>query len=260
MMLEQLKKMVPLPDLLSFQTYLFVGPHPDDIEISSGGLVSKLVSLGKTVDFLVITDGGAGSMNPDQDINKLVSTRLEEAKKSAEFLGVKELYNLGYPDGGLYHEHEVSIQIAKVILDINPDVLICPDPHQSAEIHPDHIKAGLATNQAVLLSNFPLMAKRNLIEYAKEQLKHFRPRVLAYYFTDRPNSFISLEDENIQQRYLSISKHVSQFPTKDSLDMIAQYLGVRSMIFQEEHGVANAEGYFVMDSIHQHCFPEILKY
>ena len=45
---------VPLPDLLSLKRVLFVGPHPDDIEISSGGLVKKLINLGKEVYFLIV--------------------------------------------------------------------------------------------------------------------------------------------------------------------------------------------------------------
>ena len=29
----------------SFNTYLFIGPHPDDIEIGAGATVSKLIKL-----------------------------------------------------------------------------------------------------------------------------------------------------------------------------------------------------------------------
>ena len=47
----------PFPQLLDYETYLFVGPHPDDIEIGAGATVSKLVSIGKKVVFLICTDG-----------------------------------------------------------------------------------------------------------------------------------------------------------------------------------------------------------
>lgn len=258
--IEQLKSLAPIPNLESFESYLFVGPHPDDIEISSGATISKLVSLGKKIYFLVITDGGAGSLDHQMDINRLVSIRLEEMKSSADFLGAKELFDLGFPDGGLYHEHEVAKRIASVILDINPDIVFCPDPYQPSEIHPDHIKAGLATNSALLMSAYPLMAKRNLIDFEKEALPHFRSRTLAYYFTHRSNTFVSTSEQDISNRTKSIAKHVSQFSTPSSLEMVLQYLSVRSLIFEEKYQVKNAEGFFALDPVHQHCFPEINEY
>lgn len=258
--LDQLKSLAPIPHLENFETYLFIGPHPDDIEISSGATISRLVSLGKKIYFLVITDGGAGSMDHQMDINKLVSIRLEEMKSSAEVLGAKELFDLGFPDGGLYHEHEVAKRIASVILDINPDIVFCPDPYQPSEIHPDHIKAGLATNTAILMSAYPFMAKRNLIDFEKEALPHFHARTLAYYFTHRSNAYVSVSEADIVKRTQSIAKHVSQFSAPGSLEMVLQYLGVRSMIFEEKYQVKNAEGFFVLGPVHQHCFPEINEY
>ena len=40
---------VPLPKLLDFQRYLFIGPHPDDIEIGAGATAARLRSMGKEV-------------------------------------------------------------------------------------------------------------------------------------------------------------------------------------------------------------------
>ena len=42
----------PLPKLESFDRYLFIGPHPDDIEIGAGATAAKLVQSGKAVAFL----------------------------------------------------------------------------------------------------------------------------------------------------------------------------------------------------------------
>ncbi len=257
MSIDLLKQIVPIPNILSYDTFLFIGAHPDDIEIGAGGSVSHLISLGKKVYFLVITDGGVGSMDHLIDINKLVTIRLEEMKSSAEILGVKELFDIGLPDGGNYSVHEASIKIAKVILDTNPDVVICPDPQMPSEIHPDHIKAGLATNNATLLANYPLMAKRNLISFSNEVVTHFRNRVLAYYYTHRPNYFVSLDEKDILQRTKSIQLHQSQFQTNESLQLVLSYLSIRSSIFENMNQIKNAEGFFVMGPTHQHCFPEI---
>ena len=56
----------PLPDLEGFERYLFVGPHPDDIEIGAGATVSRLASLGKKITFLICTDGRYGDENTSE--------------------------------------------------------------------------------------------------------------------------------------------------------------------------------------------------
>ena len=37
----------PIPDLLSFERYLFIGPHPDDTEIGAGATAARLAAMGK---------------------------------------------------------------------------------------------------------------------------------------------------------------------------------------------------------------------
>ena len=54
----------------SFNTYLFVGPHPDDIEIGAGATVSKLIKLKKKVVFLICTDGRFGRENLKEDLSE----------------------------------------------------------------------------------------------------------------------------------------------------------------------------------------------
>ena len=55
-----LKFAVPVPKVESFERYLFIGPHPDDIEIGAGATAAKLAAMGKEVCFLVCLDGRFG--------------------------------------------------------------------------------------------------------------------------------------------------------------------------------------------------------
>ena len=41
----------PLPELLGFQRYLFIGPHPDDIEIGAGATAARLRAQGAKLFF-----------------------------------------------------------------------------------------------------------------------------------------------------------------------------------------------------------------
>ena len=91
-----LKAAAPLPKLEGFSRYLFIGPHPDDIEIGAGATVSKLVSLGKGVSFLICLDGRYGLTNaPEGTTPKdLIEIRKKEALESAAMLGVDDVHFL----------------------------------------------------------------------------------------------------------------------------------------------------------------------
>ena len=52
-----LKFAVPAVKLEAYRRYLFIGPHPDDIEIGAGATAAKLAAEGKDVDVLVGSDG-----------------------------------------------------------------------------------------------------------------------------------------------------------------------------------------------------------
>ena len=51
----------PPPEIEKCERFLFIGPHPDDIEIGAGATAAKLAAMGKAVCFLVCTDGRYGS-------------------------------------------------------------------------------------------------------------------------------------------------------------------------------------------------------
>jgi LmbE family N-acetylglucosaminyl deacetylase len=61
---------------------LFVGAHPDDIEIGAGGTAAKHAKRGDEVHFLILSCGER-SGNP--------SIRKKEAERSAKILGVKSV-------------------------------------------------------------------------------------------------------------------------------------------------------------------------
>ena len=47
----------PLPKIEQFERFLFIGPHPDDIEIGAGATAAKLATQGNKVCFLICADG-----------------------------------------------------------------------------------------------------------------------------------------------------------------------------------------------------------
>lgn len=118
-----IKFATPLPNLDSFDRYLFVGPHPDDIEVGAGATAAKLCRMGKEVEFLIVTDGRYGSDTADYDKEELIEIRKQEALSSAKIIGAKKVTFLTYEDGGDYSEIDVKNDILKKIVEFKADVV-----------------------------------------------------------------------------------------------------------------------------------------
>ena len=85
-----LKFAAPLPKIEEQKRFLFIGPHPDDIEIGAGATAAKLVATGKSVCFVVCIDGRFGTGNAPEGVRgqQLIDLRKQEAVASAAKLGV----------------------------------------------------------------------------------------------------------------------------------------------------------------------------
>jgi bacillithiol biosynthesis deacetylase BshB1 len=111
---------------------LFFGAHPDDIELTSGGLAALLASHGHRVVLADLTRGEAGTRGTPE-------LRAREAAEAAQALGVAERLNLGLPDLGL--DRHDGAQLAAVVGCIRaqrPELVVAPDADDE---HPDHIEA-----------------------------------------------------------------------------------------------------------------------
>jgi len=258
MLIQIMKHFVPIPDITKYERFCFVGPHPDDIEVGAGSTVSLLARLGKKIMFVIVTDGGSGASDPNITREKLVLTRKEESKQSAKRLGIDNVVNLDYPDGGEYTAWEAAKKLAEVLIDFDPDVVICPDPRMPSETHPDHLKTGEAAGTAALISSFPLMAKQNGITF--DNTGKFRSRILAYYFTNRPNRIMKTTKADFRNQLDSLKMHKSQFADIDEFNSLSMYLNLRRKEMGFKRLRSSGEGFFVMAPVHQHCFTEINRY
>lgn len=246
------KHLAPLPKIDSGSTYLFLGPHPDDIEIGCGATAAKLTRLGKRVHFVVATDGGAGAKDPATDVSRLIATRAAEAKASAEVLGAT-VRILSFVDGGTYSQDELAQALASLILEIKPDFVFAPDPDESSEVHPDHLKLGRAVKEAVFLAANPLVLVRRGMS-AEEAV----PTNLAFYYTHRSNRSWALSTRDLQCQWNAIECHQSQFPKGTSeTAVLKRYLTLKKRLTGFKRLVRFADEFRVLGAIHQHCFPEI---
>ncbi len=244
-----LKKVMPIPRMDSFDSYMFVGPHPDDIEVGAGGAVATLVSQGKKVTFVIVTDGSVGSIDSTIPEQQLVQLRQAEAIQSAKVLGVEDVRFLGFADGGVYDMNEMTRAIAREIVDINPQVVVCTDHRVPSECHPDHINVGRATTDAYFATQWQRLNERMGIAGVADT------QALAYYYTDKPNSYVAV-GKTFATKLRAIQCHKTQFDDA-GLNSIKMYFTLRNMRYGLKSGKGKAEAFRILNNTQMHYMPEI---
>lgn len=243
----------PLPKLESFNRYLFIGPHPDDIEIGAGATAAKLAEMGKEICFLVCTDGrfGDGAVDESISTDKLIEIRRQEAIKSAEFLGVRCVRFLGFSDGALYDRDALMRKIMETIGDFGAEVVFAPDPCVSSECHADHLNVGEAARRAAYFAPY-----NNLAE--AYGAKSSKLAALAYYMSAKNNSYVKTSKALLKKQLASVFDcHLSQFlPDSSEAKSISLYIKLRSYEYGMRKLCLHAEGFRVLGTTQMHCLPE----
>jgi bacillithiol biosynthesis deacetylase BshB1 len=122
---------------------LFFGAHPDDVELSSGGLAALLAAHGHAVGIADLTRGEKGTRGD-------VAERAAEAAAAARELGVTWRASLGLPDLGLdRHLHAQQAAVVACLREHRPRLVVAPDPDDP---HPDHVEASRLVARACYLA------------------------------------------------------------------------------------------------------------
>ncbi|MBQ9923249.1 MAG: PIG-L family deacetylase [Clostridia bacterium] len=241
----------PVPQVESFQRYLFVGPHPDDIEIGAGATAAKLTAAGKQVTFLVCTDGRFGLEHAPKGTTTetLAKLRQAEAIASAQALGVTDVRFLDFSDGGAYDLEALVKAMAQIVGDVQPELIFAPDPDVTSECHIDHRNAGEAAKRLAFFAPFPEV----MAQYGAAPAP---VRALAFYMTAKPNRFVKTNGL-LHQQLDAILCHRTQFPQdSEAFKSLFLYLKLRSVDFGLRSLKGRAEGFRVLGQTHMHCLPE----
>lgn len=121
-----------------FRRVLAVFPHPDDEAVACGGTLRRLSACGATVTLLLLTKGERGNPGGRRD-DALKAIRQAEAQEAARLLGIAELIQGDFPDGGVQDQRDgVRAYLAGAIQLLQPDLVITYDL-AGLDGHPDHI-------------------------------------------------------------------------------------------------------------------------
>jgi bacillithiol biosynthesis deacetylase BshB1 len=177
--------------------YLVIAAHPDDAEIGAGGTIALLLSEGKKVGILDLTDGEPTPHGSPE-------IRRRETEAATAVLGVSWRENLGLPNRKLEANLEARAQVAGVIRKTRPCVLLAPYWEDS---HPDHVAASALVDAARFWAK---LTKTDL-----PGSPHFPDRIL-YYFSvhlrihPRP-AFVVDITSHIDVKMRALESYHSQF-------------------------------------------------
>lgn len=246
-----LKFAAPLPKLEGFERFLFIGPHPDDIEIGAGATAAKLAAKGKKICFLICIDGRYGGEYAAPE--ELIEIRRREAIASARALGVEDVRFLNLCDGGFYEKKDMLSGIASVIGDFKPEVIFAPDPDVSSECHIDHLNTGNCAKELAEFAPYKNIMARYGVDDAPVQ-------ALALYMTAKPSRYVNTTGFLEKQLSAVFDNHLSQFSKGSSeAASISLYLKLRAYNYGIHAFCKTAEGFRVLGTTHMHCLPEAGK-
>ncbi len=185
---------------------LAIGAHPDDIELSCGGTIAKLVKEGHKVAIADVTQGELGTRG-NKDI------RSKEAGEAAKILGVVTRRNLKIPDGDIDMSRANLKKVIMLIRELRPKILIIP---HSVERHPDHVHAHRLCKEAWYYSGLRKIETTLGGEIQKpHRPDNFFEFMQWYEFTP---SFVVDISGTFETKMKAIKAHASQFFDPKSKD------------------------------------------
>ena len=146
------------------QKILAIFPHPDD-EVTVAGTVMGLKAAGHEVTLVCLTRGEKGNAAQIASEEELAHLRTAEMQRSAELLGVNQLIQLDYADGGISALGMDSLKsvVYALIQKNKPNVLLSYDSKVGLYGHSDHQLTGKAVEEVFL-------GYRGTTDFAPKQL------------------------------------------------------------------------------------------
>jgi len=130
---------------------MVITPHPDDAEFGVAGTVARWVGEGKSVIYVVCTNGDKGTSDASIQPDELAKIREQEQLAAAKLLGVREVIFLRHADQTLEDTPEFRKELVRLIRIYKPETVVTADPYRRYTWHRDH----RITGQVVLDAVFP---------------------------------------------------------------------------------------------------------
>lgn len=173
---------------------LFFGAHPDDVELTSGGLAALLASHGHRVGIVDLTRGEMASRGTPAE-------RAKEADAAAAALGVSLRTTAGIPDLGIHRHDPAQLRAVVAMLRAHaPRLVVAPDRDDE---HPDHTEAAHLVSRACYVAG--------LARFEAPGERHRPDRLLFALYRGRARPHLVVDVSAAwEKRMAALLAHVSQ--------------------------------------------------
>ncbi len=221
---------------------LAIFAHPDDMELTVGGTLLKMKSLGYKTGALDVTGGEMGTRGT-------AIGRAEEANEAANILKLDLRENLGLADGHVFADDASRTKLVRVLRRLKPKVVLT---HQDGDPHPDHNHIVQLVRESARLASM----RKYDEQFGQERVN---VPIVAHNVFSRHTlpSFIVDISEFLEVKMDAIKAHRSQFYNPESNEpetrltnkTFLDELENRSRYFGSLIGVSAGESYFVREAL-----------
>lgn len=217
------------------KTVMVIGAHPDDPEFGCAATICKWASMGRDIDYVLLTSGDKGSHDPALRPGQVAAQREHEQRAAAKELGVRAVHFLHYPDGMLENTMDLRRQLCGLIRALKPDIVLAIDPWRRYQLHPDHRVAGQVALDAVWAAREWYIFPEQLID-----LEPWRVKEIYLYWTGDADYW---EDVTawMDRRIAALTHHDSQ--VNGRIERIEERIRKAAAEVGAPHGLDYAEGF-----------------
>jgi bacillithiol biosynthesis deacetylase BshB1 len=229
--------------------------HPDDAELSCGGILLTEKLNGKKTGVIDLTQGELGTRGTKE-------IRKQEAAAAARILKLDARENLQMPDGFFVNDEFNQLKVIRALRKYQPEIIFCNAPEDR---HPDHGRSAKLVEDAAFLSG---LRKIETTDNGIVQ-EPWRPKYVFNFIQDKylEPSFVIDISAVMNQKLEAINAYGTQFTNKDtsepqtyisSPDFLDSVI-YRSKMFGKMIGVEYAEGFISKKMIGFNSFDALIK-
>ena len=187
-------------DILAF------GAHPDDVDVTVGGILCKMADKGCVSGIIDLTLGELGTYGSAEE-------RQQEVKASAKILGLSMRENLRLADCNMVNDYESRLKVIKALRKHRPSIVLAP--HWDA-FHPDQAVASALVQEAVFYSG---------LKNINTGQEPFRPEAVYFYIAKwgfRPTFVVDITDQH-ERKIESLKAFRTQYDNPQRAEGEATY-------------------------------------
>ncbi len=183
---------------------MIIGAHPDDPDITGGGIALKYVKAGATVKLVSMCNGDRGHMTMSPEA--LAARRYLEAQRSKAALGVDEYRVVAHHDCELEVTLDMRKEMTRLIREFAPHVVFT---HRTCDYHADHRAVGTLVMDSAYLLGVPLWCPETPVPEVKPAI-YFLRDAFKQPAELRPDIVVDVGAE-MDQLLTALCAHESQF-------------------------------------------------